>query len=186
MPPAVSPPERYLIKKSTSYVPNSPFPVLIYRSALPPNPNVKSTCDTIVPNNWLNGGVFSHYPAHHYHSVTHECYAVFRGHSQLLLGRGPLDPESADDTLVELEARDVIVIPAGVAHCNIKSSEDYGYVGLYPKGSPHYDNNFCKADTDETLEKTKNARAVPIPNSDPIYGLGGILVDIWKEAGSSR
>lgn len=30
---------------------------------------------------------------------------------------------------------DAIVLPAGVSHCSVKSSEDYEYVGLYPKVS---------------------------------------------------
>lgn len=65
--------------------------------------------------------------------MTHECYAVFKGSSTLLLGRGPLDLESDDDLLVDLKEGDAIVLPAGVAHCSLSSSPDYEYVGLYPK-----------------------------------------------------
>jgi len=177
---AISHPEQHYIKSSTPHVPNSPLPVLIYRSALPLNPTPELTCLTIEPNDWLKGGVFKHYGAHHFHSVTHECYAVFKGHSRLLLGRGPLDPESEDDLLVDLKEGDAIVLPAGVAHCSLESSDDYEYVGLYPKGSPHWDNNFCKAGEDETNQKAANARAVPIPDSDPVFGAGGPLVQIWR------
>jgi uncharacterized protein YjlB len=135
MPSAISPPERYYIKKSTPHVPNSPhgFPVLIYRSAVPTDATPTSVCKIIEPNNWLKGGVFKHYGAHHFHSVTHECYAVFKGHSKLLLGRGPLDPADEDDLVVDLKEGDAIVLPAGVAHCSLESSQDYEYVGLYPK-----------------------------------------------------
>ena len=133
MPSATPPPEEYYIKRSTPYVPNSPLPVLIYRSALPLEPTPSSACEVIEPNNWLKGGVFKHYAAHHFHSVTHECYAVFKGSSRLLLGRGPRDPEAEDDLIVDLRAGDVIVLPAGVAHCSLESSGDYEYVGLYPK-----------------------------------------------------
>jgi uncharacterized protein YjlB len=133
MPPAISPPEKYFIKRSTPHVPNSPLPVLIYRSALPLHPTPVSTCEAIEPNNWLKGGVFKHYGAHHFHSVTHECYAVFKGSSRLLLGRGPLDPVDEHDLIVDLKPGDAIVLPAGVAHCSLSSSEDYEYVGLYPK-----------------------------------------------------
>ncbi|KAH6682851.1 hypothetical protein B0J14DRAFT_133085 [Halenospora varia] len=180
--PSISPPEQYYIKRSTPYVPNSPLPVLVYRSVLPPDPDPTSACETIEPNNWFKGGVFKHYRSHHFHSVTHECYAVFKGHSRLLLGRGPLDPENEDDLLLELKKGDAIVLPAGVAHCSVESSDDYEYVGLYPKGSPHWDNNFCKSNKEETQEKEANARAVPIPDSDPIFGIGGPLVGIWKAA----
>lgn len=191
-------PEQYFVKEATTHVPNSPLPVLVYRSAVPLDQNPDSVCKTIEPNDWFKGGTFKHYPAHHYHSVTHECYAIFKGSSRLLLGRGPLDPADKDDLLIDLNIGDAIVLPAGVAHCNIESSDDYEYVGLYPKvweklelqkiaadfaqGSPHWDNNFCKADIKETREKEIAARAVPIPGSDPIFGTGGPLVKIWTQA----
>jgi uncharacterized protein YjlB len=50
------------------------------------------------------------------------------------------------------------------------------------QGSPHWDNNFCKANEEETREKAANARAVPVPDSDPIFGVGGPLVGIWNKA----
>jgi len=133
MPSATSLPEQYHIRSETPHVPNSPFPVLVYRSCLPPAADPLAVCSSIEPNNWLKGGVFKHYEAHHFHSVTHECYAVFKGHSKLLLGRGPLDPEQEDDLIVKLREGDAIVLPAGVAHCLLSSSDDYEYVGLYPK-----------------------------------------------------
>lgn len=133
MPSAISPPELYFIKRSTLHVPNSPLPVLIYRSAFSADPTPTSVCQTIEPNNWLKGGIFKHSAAHHFHSVTHECYAVFKGKSTLLLGRGPLDPADEDDLIVDVKEGDAIVLPAGVAHCSLESSPDYEYVGLYPK-----------------------------------------------------
>jgi uncharacterized protein YjlB len=114
----ISSPETYFITKSTPNVPNSPLPVLVYRSVLPANPTPENICGAVEPNNWMKGGVFKHYPAHHFHSVTHELYAVFKGHSRLLLGRGPLDEEREEgDLVVELSVGDCIVLPAGVAHC---------------------------------------------------------------------
>ncbi|KAG0646139.1 hypothetical protein D0Z07_8231 [Hyphodiscus hymeniophilus] len=121
---AISPPECYFIGRSTPHVPNSALPVLVYRAALPTDATPTSVCETIEPNNWLKGGVFKHYGAHHFHSITHECYA----------------------------------------------------------GSPHWDNNFCKADENETAQKASNARAVPIPDSDPVFGVGGPLVKLWEQA----
>jgi uncharacterized protein YjlB len=57
---------------------------------------------------------------------------------------------------------------------------------MVEKGSPHWDNNFCKAGPEETQEKAKNASAVPLPEADPIFGgSDGPLVRIWKEALSS-
>lgn len=42
--------------------------------------------------------------------------------------------------------------------------------------------NFCKAGEEETNEKAANARKVPIPDYDPIFGLDGPLVSMWKKA----
>ena len=53
---------------------------------------------------------------------------------------------------------------------------------IVQQGSSHWDNNFCKADSAETQEKARNAKAVPIPEHDPISGLDGPLTAIWKEA----
>ncbi|TVY36647.1 Uncharacterized protein LSUB1_G005719, partial [Lachnellula subtilissima] len=181
----ISPPEQHHIPHPTPHVPNSPLPVLIYRSAIPLPASPALVCSTIEPHHWLKGGIFKHYPTHHFHSVTHECYAVFKGHSKLLLGQGPLDvdgDEGEDRLVVEVAEGDAIVLPAGVAHCCLESSKDYEYVGLYPEGSPHWDNNFCRAGEEETMQKARNARAVPVPDSDPVFGVGGPLVGIWKEA----
>lgn len=66
-----SPPETYYITSPTPHVPNSPLPVLVYRSALPGDPDAETTRSHIEPNDWLPGGVFKTYTAHHFHSVTH-------------------------------------------------------------------------------------------------------------------
>lgn len=140
-------PEQYRFSP-TPHVPNSPLPVLVYRSVLPAYPTAGSTTEAIEKNLWLRGGVFKTFRTHHFHSVTHECYAVFRGSSTLLLGRGPLESEGGVE--VRLAQGDIIVLPvstsartspgdesnmaqAGVSHCSLDSDGDYEYVGLYPK-----------------------------------------------------
>jgi len=114
MPSSDSPkdPETYFFAP-TPHVPNSVLPVLIYRNVLPsPSLSAESTQDALEPNHWFKGGVFKTYTAHHFHSVTHECYAVFRGRSRLLLGRGPLDNAGrAGGVEVEIGEGDCIVLP---------------------------------------------------------------------------
>ncbi|KAF2789671.1 hypothetical protein K505DRAFT_352413 [Melanomma pulvis-pyrius CBS 109.77] len=154
----------------TSHVPNSRLSVLIYRGVLTDDPTAPSTRLALEKNRWLQGGVFKTYRAHHFHSATHECYAVFKGSSRLLLGRGPLDSPAEGG------------MEAGVSHCSVSSEGDYEYVGLYPEGSSHYDNNFCKADREETADKARVASAVPVPEWDPFFGEGGPLVEIWTRA----
>ncbi|KAL9115987.1 MAG: hypothetical protein Q9227_000355 [Pyrenula ochraceoflavens] len=71
---------------------------------------------------------------------------------------------------------------AGVSHHSVTSAGEYEYVGLYPEGSPHYDNNFCKAGEQETIEKAKIASEVPIPENDPVFGKDGPLPALWNDA----
>lgn len=56
---------------------------------------------------------------------------VFQGSSTLLLGCGAND--TGGGRQVDLSAGDVIVLPAGTAHCNLESTTDYRYIGVYPK-----------------------------------------------------
>ncbi|CAK1356785.1 hypothetical protein CB0940_12007 [Cercospora beticola] len=80
-----------------------------------------------------------------------------------------------------MKAGDVAVHAAGVAHRNVESSEDYEYAGFYPEGAPHWDNNFCKADKEETEMKKEAARKIAVPDCDPIYGKDGPLPRIWNK-----
>lgn len=111
---AASDPESYFINKPTVHVPNSPLPVLVYRTIVPPPVTAESISSLIEAHSWLQGGIFKTYTAHHYHSVTHECYAVFKGSSRLLLGKGPLD-EDAEGVEVVLGPGDAIVLPVSEA-----------------------------------------------------------------------
>ncbi|KAF1810716.1 hypothetical protein P152DRAFT_400874 [Eremomyces bilateralis CBS 781.70] len=189
-------PETYFLPP-TPHVPNSRLPALVYRSVLTAPLSATSTIASVEPNHWLKGGVFKAVRTHHFHSVTHECYAVFRGESSLLLGRGPGDDvemergersgEGAEGwmtrrVVVSLREGDVIVLPAGLSHCSLDPADGYEYVGFYPEGSLKWDNNWCKADVTETAEKAKVAKSVAIPEFDPIYGREGPLVEIWRKA----
>lgn len=58
---------------------------------------------------------------------------VFSGSSTMLIGRGTSDVSGGQE--IDLQAGDVIVLPAGTAHCNVQSTPDYKYIGVYPKVS---------------------------------------------------
>ncbi|PSK34304.1 hypothetical protein B9Z65_8630 [Elsinoe australis] len=168
----------------TTHVRNSRLPVLVYRNVLPRPHHQPSARAALEKNDWIQGGVFKHYPTHHYHTVTHECYAVFKGKTRYLVGKGPLD-DAAKGIEFDLEAGDLVIQPAGVAHCNLESSDDFEYIGVYPQGSPHWDNNWCRVDAEETHEKSLTAEQIPIPSTDPVYGTNGPLVDIWTRASAA-
>ena len=50
----------------------------------------------------------------------------------MLLGCGDSD-DAADGLEVDLHKGDVIVLPAGTGHCNLRSTNDYRYIGVYPE-----------------------------------------------------
>ena len=130
---------------------------------------------------WEKRGVWGMIKTHHYHSLTHECYGIFRGGggSTLHLGSGPLD-ETGMGIEVHVSPGDVIVIPAGVAHCSINDSAkgEYRYCGVYPRKAPKWDNNYCKA-PEEAESKAAVARNVAMPEQDLVYKLDGPLMQIW-------
>lgn len=60
------------------------------------------------------------------------------GTTTMLVGRGQLDGTTGGQ-LVSLRPGDVIVIPAGVSHMNATMTEDYRFVGVYPRVRAHQD-----------------------------------------------
>src|SRR4051794_7560263 len=89
--------------------PNSRLPLLVYRRVL------SADADTMEQhferNGWANAWRNGVFPFHHFHSNAHEVLGVAAGEISVCFG-GP------SGQIVRIRAGDVIVIPAGVAHCN--------------------------------------------------------------------
>ncbi|CAM1508391.1 Fc.00g052390.m01.CDS01 [Cosmosporella sp. VM-42] len=163
----------------TEFVPNNKLPVLVYRSVLPQPHNEETATEFVQGNGWLKGGTWGAIPRHHFHPNTHECYAVFRGSSTLLIGVGPLENQSKG-TAIRMDAGDVIILPAGVAHCSKDFQDDYRYIGAYPEGAPKWRNEFCR-DQEQCQTLRAEAEAVPVPDWDPVGGHEGHLHRLWSE-----
>jgi uncharacterized protein YjlB len=154
-------------------IPNNPaLPLLVCPGVLGKPDLSPSRCKELLAENgwggtWINGVFFYH----HYHSNAHEVLCVVSGEARIAFG-GP------EGTTVEVEAGDVVVIPAGVGHCNAGASSDFAVVGAYPLGQESYD--LRTGEEDERPEVLENIRKVPLPEADPLFGSGGPLLDRWS------
>jgi hypothetical protein len=72
-----------------------------------------------------------------------------------------------------------IVGRAGPGHCNAGSSADLLVVAAYPNGTSWDTRRGDPAERDEVLA---NIEAVPLPDTDPVHGPNGALIDIWRTA----
>lgn len=111
--------------------------------------------ETFATNGWTGAWRNGVYDFHHYHATTHEVLGCYAGWADIRLG-GPAGE------VHRIEAGDVIVIPAGLAHCNQGQSEDFAVVGAYPHGVTP---DMQKGDGDPSI-------ALPLPPSDPVLGAG--------------
>jgi uncharacterized protein YjlB len=158
-------------------IPNSKFPVLIYHNAFEDRNEAGAAWleDTFGDNNWKNGWRDGVFPYHHYHSTTHEAMGVYSGKASLQLGGG-------DGQKVEVQAGDVVVLPAGVGHKKLDSSSDFAVAAAYPNGR-NYDINTGK--DGERPQVDRNIEAVPMPDADPLLGENAGLRKTWREIKNS-
>jgi uncharacterized protein YjlB len=157
---------------------NADLPLLIYRGAipLPGSQPAKAFEDLFATNDWTNSWRDGVYPFHHFHSITHEVLGIYRGTANVQFGGPNGEP-------LQLEAGDVVIVPAGVGHRDVGSSGDLGVVGAYPGGG---DWDVCRGDPGDRPRVDQNIAQVPLPTFDPVYGQEGPLFEYWKHAGQAR
>jgi uncharacterized protein YjlB len=149
---------------------NATLPLIVYPGALPQAQSSASHFEELFERNqwggaWV-GGVFSY---HHYHSTAHEVLGVASGSATIQFG-------GAQGEFVQVQAGDVVVIPAGVGHCKHESSTGFRIVGAYPAGQ-NWD--LCTGKPEERPQVLQNIRQVPLPQADPVYGQQGPLLETW-------
>lgn len=164
---AVQLPEQHLIEDD-GMIPNSRLPLLVYANVLPEG---AAEIERLFEENGWSGcwrnGVF---PYHHYHSTSHEVLGCYDGSATVLFG-GP------SGVTLEVRAGSAVAIPAGVGHKRIDASAGFAVVGAYP-GGMSYDT--CYGDRSERPAADERIARVPLPDTDPVYGAGGPLCEIWK------
>ena len=166
--------ERHLLKDNGP-IPNNPrLPLLIYRGVLSlPLDDAPAVCEQIFAWwNWQGSWRDGIYPFHHYHSTSHEVLGIYAGHANVRLGG-----EGGGGIEAVLSAGDVVVIPAGVGHCNLGASGDFGVVGAYPDGHTW---DLLRGRPGERPQADRNIAALPLPIDDPLYGPDGPLRQVWR------
>lgn len=150
---------------------NEKLPLLLYRNGLPSaargDPTVIRTL--FAGRGWSGSWVDGIYDFHHYHSSAHEVLAICAGHAEVQFG-GPQGAQTS------VSAGDVVVIPAGVAHKNLGSSADFTVVGAYPQGQSY---DMCYGKAGERPAADDRIRNVALPQSDPLTGPSGPLIQHW-------
>jgi uncharacterized protein YjlB len=155
-------------------IPNNPkLPFLLYRGALDLSRmrDPEEKIETLFKQNgwgdmWRNG-VF---PYVHYHSMIHEGMGIARGRAKVRFG-GDQGQE------VDIAAGDVALLPAGTGHQCLWASPDLMVIGTYPK-TGQYD--LCRGSKAEYAKAVISIPQVPLPDSDPVYGKGGPLLELWR------
>jgi len=147
-------------------IPNSRLPLLVYRGAVPAD--AAAIERVFAANHWPPAWRDGVYSFHHFHTTAHEVLGIARGHVSVLFG-GP------SGQVLTVQAGDVVVIPAGVGHCNQGQSDDLLIVGAYPANGPGPDTRRGKPA--EHAMAVRNIAAVPLPSADPV---GGTLRQVWS------
>ncbi|HEX7790464.1 MAG TPA: cupin domain-containing protein [Afipia sp.] len=154
-------------------VPNNALPFLLYKGAVivdngDPEQAMEETFKT---NGWgqsWRNGIFDYL---HYHATAHEVLGVARGRALVRFGG-----DRGED--FEIRKGDVAILPAGTGHQCLSASDDLAVVGAYPSGQQ-------MQVTRPTPENYRLAvRIIPqvaLPETDPVYGQQGPLVEIWKK-----
>jgi uncharacterized protein YjlB len=151
-------------------IPNSVYPLLVYRQAFAAREAAGAAWleERFAANNWTNSWRNGVYSFHHYHSTSHEVLGVYAGTVLLHLG-------GEKGQKVTVQAGDILVIPAGVGHKNLGST-NLGVVGAYPDGRSWDVNRGLPG---ERPQADKHIAALPRPRTDPYLGKTGGLLTSW-------
>jgi uncharacterized protein YjlB len=155
---------------------NERLPLILYKGAVDvsgPDPDGAFE-EVFHANGWGNGwrgaAIFSF---HHYHARAHEVVGIAQGRARLQFG-GPEGP------VIDVEAGDAALIPAGVGHCRLDDEPGLSVVGAYPPGQAPDMNR--EGETDRAGIRARIAE-VALPLSDPLMGKDGPAITLWRTPG---
>ena len=156
-------------------VPNNPhLPLLYYRDAIDVSGtrNPEQVIEALFRGNgwgemWRDG-IF---PYLHYHSQIHEVLGIARGGARVRFG-------GDEGQEFDIQEGDVVLLPAGTGHHGLWASPDLVVIGAYPPDG-RYD--LCRGSKAEHAKALESIPQVSLPKSDPVYGVKGPLLELWRK-----
>lgn len=150
---------------------NGLLPLLVYRKAREGEPEALAAEfeEVFARNGWEPAWRYGIYDFPHYHSTAHEVIGVYRGTARVRFGH-------TEGVTIFLSPGDVIVIPAGVSHECLESSQDFHAVGAYPEGQ---EPDMMRGNSGERPEADQRIEEVSLPAADPVQGVEGPLMELW-------
>ncbi|KAI1626163.1 hypothetical protein EDD37DRAFT_333169 [Exophiala viscosa] len=131
----------------TELIPNSPQPLLHYPGLLKVGGSqnlAAEVYDLFSSNGWQTQWIFRYGPTQtsHYHSEAHECMAVLTGSAKIRFGVADTSSDLDESTygsgkedggvVVDANAGDVFILPAGTAHKTFNTSPSAEFKLLTP------------------------------------------------------
>jgi uncharacterized protein YjlB len=156
-------------------VPNNPrLPLIYYHGAidLSARPDPARVIESLFAMNgwgdmWRNG-IF---PYLHYHSQIHESLGIARGGAKVRFG-------GEQGQTLDVTQGDVVLLPAGTGHQCLWASPDLMVIGAYPSDGCY---DLCRGSQAEHAKALQSIPKVPLPESDPVYGERGPLLELWRK-----
>ena len=154
---------------ANGWVPNNPhLPVLLYRHVVAAGgDDIGAALEArFNRNGWPVQWRDTVLDYHHFHSTAHEALGVCRARAKLVIG-GP------GGRAIDVEAGDVLVLPAGTGHCLVSRDGPFEVVGAYPPGQ-QWDMRDMRGEA-LTDDERRAMLVLAFPHSDPVCGSDGPL-----------
>lgn len=163
--------QHFLLSEDSRFPNNPSLPLLLYPQAVTlTGPDPAAIFERLFQSHqwgggWRNG-IFSF---HHYHSTAHEVLGIYSGEAEVQFG-------GEDGIKTVVQAGDVVLIPAGVAHKKLRSSAGFAVVGAYPVGQRA---DICTGEPGERPQADHAVARVARPAADPVFGATAGLCHYW-------
>ena len=156
-------------------IPNNMLPLLAYKDALPQQARDAGACRKLFERNGWQGtwtdGIFDYW---HFHITGHEVLGCVAGSATVGFG-------GDGGIKVEVEAGDVVVIPAGVGHKRFSEMRDgFTICGGYP---PQQSGAITRPGDVPVEAAEAGIAKLALPASDPVFGGEGPLLEEWRARG---